>query len=396
MKKIALMVNSLGFGGAERVISELSVALADKGYEVHLFVLDDAEVVYPYGGTLHRISFFCSKNSFLMTLFTLQHLILMRHYKKKLKIDVSISALDFLNLYNLLTPCGDRRIPTMHNYFLQCEMTPSFKDNLIENLFSKLVHTADSVVTVSKTLQKKTRELYPKMPPEKLLCIYNASDIERIRQMAEEKPSDRLCAFTGPKTFINVVRLSEQKSVHKLLIAFAAVCEKHSDAKLVLVGDGHLRDKLRSLSRKLGISKNVLFTGFVKNPFALMARCRSFVFSSHFEGFGNVLVEAMCCGVSVISVDCLCGPREILDPDGPSVNGVVYGEYGILTTPHDGAWTEEPEESTEALAEAMEKILTDDDLHSHYCQKSAERAMDFSGEKIYQQWFDLIEGEPLE
>jgi len=393
MKRIALLINDLAFGGAQRIFAELSVALANEGYDVHLFLMNDRDIAYAYGGTVHKISFYYKQNSPLMSILTLQHLILIRHFKKKLKIDISVSAMDFLNLYNLLSPCGDRIIPSIHNYFLQYEMTPTLKDKLIERFFSKKVKKADSVVTVAKAIKKKAEGLYIDVPKEKIVSIYNASDIDLIKQKSKEDVSSDVLPFLGQKTFVNVVRLTEQKALHNLIVAFSQLNKKYPDTKLILIGDGHLKEKLTELAQSLGVSESILFTGFTVNPFAIVSKCRSFVFSSYFEGFGNVLVEAMCCGVSVISADCLCGPAEIINPSSNEpVTDVLMGEYGILTPANDGKWSEKPNHSTKCLTRAMESVLKDDNLHRHYCEKSLERSDDFSGEKIYPQWFKLIEG----
>ena len=88
---------------------------------------------------------------------------------------------------------------------------------------------------------------------------------------------------------------------------------KSRRARLVILGEGPDRDGLTALARKLGIADQVDFPGFESNPFASMARARVFVLSSRFEGLPTVLIEAMACGVPVVSTDCPSGPGEILE-----------------------------------------------------------------------------------
>ncbi|MCB1991726.1 MAG: glycosyltransferase, partial [Geminicoccaceae bacterium] len=81
----------------------------------------------------------------------------------------------------------------------------------------------------------------------------------------------------------------------------------------VVLGDGEERQSLVHLAGRLGIAADVAFMGFVANPFAWMARARVFVLGSRFEGFSNVLAEALAVGCTIVSTDCPHGPRELLD-----------------------------------------------------------------------------------
>jgi len=132
--------------------------------------------------------------------------------------------------------------------------------------------------------------------------------------------------------------LTKAKDFSTLIRSFALM-RKERPARLMILGDGEERHELEELSRKLGIASDVDMPGFVDNPYKYMAHAAVFVLSSAWEGFGNVLVEAMACGCPVISTDCPSGPAEILE----------NGKYGILTPVGDAA----------ALAEAMVAILND-------------------------------------
>ena len=143
--------------------------------------------------------------------------------------------------------------------------------------------------------------------------IHNPCDLEAVRAQAEEP----LEGVDGPFV-LTVGRLVEQKRHDLLLRAFARA---GLDGRLVLLGEGPEQPRLERLAGRLGLTGRVLFPGFDPNPFRWMRRARLFALSSDFEGFGNVLVEALASGTSVVSTDCPCGPAEILT--GELARGLV-------------------------------------------------------------------------
>jgi len=117
---------------------------------------------------------------------------------------------------------------------------------------------------------------------------------------------------------------------------------------------------LLALAHQLGVGNDVAFPGFVENPFAYMARASVFVLSSAWEGFGNVIVEALACGCPVVSTDCPSGPAEILE----------NGKYGPLV----------PVGDDEALADAILSMLSTppdrDRLRAHSAMFTVDHAAD--------------------
>ena len=120
-----------------------------------------------------------------------------------------------------------------------------------------------------------------------------------------------------PPVVLGVGRLSRIKNFPLLVRAFARV-RRECECRLVILGEGKHRSRLLALAAKLGVAGDLDLPGFVDNPVAYMSRAALFVLSSRWEGFGNVLVEALACGTPAVSTDCPSGPAEILS-DG------VYG-----------------------------------------------------------------------
>ena len=381
-KRVAIMINCLKFGGAERVMADLSIFLHKNGYEVHLFLMDDTDIAYSYCGTIHKISFgfgpFLSAGYFIATY----------NLKRRLKIDYTISAMEFMNFVNIMTSCNDKIIPTMHNHKLQCEITPTIKDKFIESVFRRNVHKVHKIVTVSHAIRNKIMKIYTDVPKDKFITIYNASDVCEIEKMAACDVSDEIKSFLTPITFVNMSRFVAQKSLDRLIMAFAIVVEKYPKARLILVGDGEDKEKLIDLAFYLGVRERIYITGFLKNPFAIVARATAFVLSSHYEGFGNVLVEALCCGKTVVSVDCLAGPREILAPDTEK-EGTDFElcEYGILSK----FYNDSRGNGVEELAKAMEFVIERPDIIEGYQEKAKERALHFTPENVYEVWKSILQ-----
>jgi glycosyltransferase involved in cell wall biosynthesis len=162
----------------------------------------------------------------------------------------------------------------------------------------------------------------------------------------------------APPVILAVGRLTLQKDFPTLIRAFARLRARRS-ARLVILGEGELRDELEALVAELGLTADVALPGFVDNPFSWMRGSALFVLSSAWEGFGNVLVEAMACGTPVVSTDCPSGPAEILE----------NGKWGRLAAVGDA----------EALARAIAEALDDPnppDVRARAAFFSVERSVD--------------------
>jgi len=158
-----------------------------------------------------------------------------------------------------------------------------------------------------------------------------------------------------PPVLLGVGRLHVQKDFPNLLRAFAII-RTQRPIRLVILGEGELRSELETLAKKLDVSEDVAFPGFVDNPYTWMLRSAVFVLSSTYEGLANVLIEAMATGTSVVSTDCPSGPAEILEG----------GKWGRLVLVEDPG----------ALAQAIIKTLDTPETID-----VTKRAQDFSVEK---------------
>lgn len=152
------------------------------------------------------------------------------------------------------------------------------------------------------------------------------SSIEVIYNPVVALPaSDAATVDWGPGArILTVGNLKPEKNQALMIRAFAKFAATRT-ASLIIVGEGDQRADLEHLARKLDITDRVQFPGYVLNPWGYYRSADLFVLSSDYEGFGLVLVEALRCGLRVVSTDCEAGPREILGD----------GRYGALTPPGD-------------------------------------------------------------
>jgi len=177
-------------------------------------------------------------------------------------------------------------------------------DNLLTNPIGRgavewarrcMHRSADGFVAVAKDLAARLDDSAG-LPRRPTRVIYNPVDIARISQMAGSLPS-----VTPIRPFIVAAgRLVHQKGFDLLIKAFAdSGAARGMD--LVILGDGPLESALRGQAAALGVTDRVRFLGFQENPWAWFARARLFVLSSRWEGFGNVVAEALACGVPTLA-----------------------------------------------------------------------------------------------
>lgn len=194
-------------------------------------------------------------------------------------------------------------------------------------------------------------------PREKVVTVYNPIVDEKLFENARVLPEHPwLTPDRTWKTLVLAGRLSYPKN-HPLMLRALELLNRRGDYRLILLGDGELRQELTGQIREMGLEERVELVGYVKNPCGYMAAADCLVMSSRYEGLPTVLVEGLACGCRIVSTDCPSGPREILQG----------GKYGILVP------VEDPTALAEGILEALKKEPDRALLQA--------RAMDFTVEK---------------
>jgi len=195
---------------------------------------------------------------------------------------------------------------------------------------------ADGIVAVSQGVAEDLVQVTG-LPRERITVIYNPV-ITPEMFIKSEAPLDHPWFQDGePPVVLGVGRLEPQKDFPTLISAFAQVRTKQP-AKLLILGSGREQEKLLNLGQELGLAEEMEIKGFVDNPYPYIKRAAVYVLSSAWEGFGNVIVEALALGTPVVCTDCPSGPREIL----------AGGQYGELVSVGE----------SQSMAEAILRVLS--------------------------------------
>lgn len=365
--RIAVLLPSLEGGGAERSMLNLVQGFLAHGRTVDL-VLCQAKGAYlgeiPEGATMVELKptgglqtrwiaakgrpqdFFALLRPVLLATKIAPEIARIRslqHYLENYRPDAVLSALTYTNLLALWTKhISDSRIPVVVSERIAistyCASPSNFRKwrwRYLPEMVRRTYPGAHQVVAVSHFVAE---ELVTKIGLDEasVTALNNPVVDDNLRSRAQQDLEHPWFAADAAPVILAVGRLTEQKDFATLLRAFAILRAK-KEARLVILGEGRLREALEALADQLGIRDDLDMPGFVENPFKYMSRASTLVLSSQYEGLPGVLIQAMACGCPVVSTDCPGGSGEILRD----------GEYGTLV----------PVGNAEAIAEAVLTML---------------------------------------
>jgi N-acetylgalactosamine-N,N'-diacetylbacillosaminyl-diphospho-undecaprenol 4-alpha-N-acetylgalactosaminyltransferase len=379
-KKVSIFIYSLASGGAERVVSILLEELQEL-YDVTLILMNDTihyslpkdqKIVYLEKSNPNEASW--------LKLLKLPYLgFKYQHFCHQNNINTTLSLMNRPNYIALLSKLfgnsskiiiSERAHPSLqHKYGLQgC---------INQYLIKYLYPNADVIIANSLG---NSIDLKNNFNLHAVQTINNPIDLEKIDALAIEPISLSKAHFA----FVTIGRLDRGKN-HRMIIE----AMQEMDAQLWIIGEGTLKSELQYQIKQLGLEHKVFLLGRQENPFKYLSQADAFIFSSNHEGFPNVLVEALACGLPIISTDCPSGPREILAPSSnqnthlTKRDSIEIAQYGILTPVND----------VKNLKKAMRTIMTNENLRNEYKNKSKQRASSFDKKTITKQIINILEGE---
>ena len=317
-----LYLPHLKLGGAEISMLRLARGLAARGVEVAIAVHSADEIARTLAGVVALVDLQAGR-----TLSAVRRLAAVLRERRP---DVLISALTHSNIVAVLAArmagVPTRVVVTEHAPLaLMATLDTSRRYRLTCALMPWAYRLAHAVVAVSQGVFDDVRSLLHRSTRSRLHVIFNPVLEADWQARSREPVDDEWFQPDQAPVVLSVGRLSPEKNFGLLIHAFAGLGGAGQAARLVIVGDGPQRQALQKLIEELGLGARVRLLGAVANPLPYMRRSKLFVLPSLFEGFGNVLIEAMACGTPVVSTDCPVGPREIL----------CNGTYGTLVPPDD-------------------------------------------------------------
>ncbi len=321
---VKFLINSLNGGGAENLTIQLSKAYG--GAPILLlekildYSIDSVNVNWLASGTLTK-----GIGKYLMI-----PLLAKRLSSSVDKDDILVVSLFRAYLVAWLARrffSGPKYICWVHN-----DTTHYIKKSLIRFLYKRAFRSSCAVVVNSKKAETDLVE-QSLIDGKKLSVMYNFFEPERIQEMMNEPlPGD--IVLPSERYFVVLGRLHKTKGQDFLLSVIDQLVVTHPDVHVVFIGAGSEEKSLRLLAKNYDLMDRVHFLGFMRNPYPVIRQSYGLVSCSITEGFGNVLVEALVCGVPVISSDIDSGPREILSPSSSDhtfrTQNPEYAEYGIL------------------------------------------------------------------
>lgn len=321
-KRIAVVMNNFLMGGVQRQFTFLLPHLDQGKFEFFLITLfnsPEKEALYrdlPAQFPVYKLNF---KGFFdIISWCKLARIFL------KIKPSIVLSNLFFSNtVVRSLKPfLGYKVITCEHNTYINKRRIHVFLDKIL-SVFSH------KIVAVSKTVADFTSK-QEKIPISKFEVIYNGIDLKKIEKVKSQMPSKeemkkRLGFQSSDRIIINVARLAPQKKHGFLIHAFAKFSDNYPEYKLIILGDGGLRGKLKKIIKKVNKENNIFLLGNKSNVFDYYYISDFFVSTSQIEGLSVAYLEAMAFDLPLVSTKTAGTDELIIDGE----NGLFIEELSV-------------------------------------------------------------------
>jgi GalNAc-alpha-(1->4)-GalNAc-alpha-(1->3)-diNAcBac-PP-undecaprenol alpha-1,4-N-acetyl-D-galactosaminyltransferase len=359
--RLAFVISSLSSGGAERVLSSMANYWAHKGWAITVITLanNDSDF-YSLDDRISRIALGAagqSRGILDALLKNLVRLVALRSAVRMAQPDVVVSFIDGINVLTLMATLF-LRIPVVvaervdPRWHMIGDVWNRLRTLLYPTAAALVVQTQDVFEWAVQKVGKNKAFVIPNpYVPNKPVC-----PVEQA-------------SFPGP-FMLGVGRLEHQKGFDILLLAFSNVAAAHRDWSLVVLGEGRERNALQTLANSLGLEGRVRFPGEISNAAAVMEHASLFVLPSRYEGFPNVLLEAMAAGLPCVSFKCPSGPAAIIR-DG--IDGKLV-----------------PREDVAALGEAIKHLIGDENRRNSLGRAARAVTERFALERIMPMWERLL------
>lgn len=341
-------------GGNAHYTYHLSKKLVERGHEVTVFVWGSYKKTFHE--TIDNISIYRVRFLPFYPFHNHFNAIFLKYHLKSI-----ISDQDILHLHNVNIPfvsCDIPTVVTVHGTVQGHVNNRQILDmeSLVVNSFSKLyistdkklIKSADEIISVSKACSNELKKYYGIMESK---VIYNGVDTEFF------KPKDKYEEITEPY-ILYVGRLSPEKGLFDLIDSMEIVAQQCPKIKLIIIGKGPLERAIKNKILKMNLSKSILFLGRHNHQEILKyyQNALIYILPSYFEGLATTLLEALACGVPIITTNIPANSEAVID----GVNGFLV-----------------PPQNPQKLAESILKLLNDSDLREKMGKNSRDRSLKY-------------------
>lgn len=354
--KVALIGDSLANGGAEKVHALLSDYFQQSGFEVHNCIFADM-VVYNYSGSLLNLGTIHPKSNSVIRKIT--RFLALKKFINQGRFD---AVIDFRMRtgFGLEWALSKWVFPKNTFYTVHSGILDFYFPK--QTFLARLVYKNRQIVAVSKAIQKV---ISAKQLSQTVHQLYNPVDLKTIDRLKNQYK------ISEDQYIIAVGRMNDEvKQFDQLILAYSKSVLPSKSIKLILLGEGKNQAQYKALVQDLGLQNQVLFKGFVANPFPYYQKAIFTVVSSKNEGFPNVIIESLAVETPVISFNCFSGPNEMISD---KTNGFLVENQNF-----------------EKLTQTMNLAIEDEVLYQHCKQNTKASITQFDLEIIGKQWSELL------
>lgn len=354
MKKVMFVCQSLGNGGAERVVSVLTDELSEADYRVFILTMTKEKQVYNINENVEIVA--PHKNYNAGILGKLQRVKIIRDEIIKHKIDVVVAFSHYNAMFSVIA-----------SYGLPVRIIGSERNDPAQLKNRKILNSTRNILykkldcLVCQTDEAKA--YFPNKIQEKTTIILNPISASIIDPYCGEKE----------KKIVTFCRLEPQKNLRMLIDAFEMLYEEYPDYELNIYGEGSERENLLNYIVSKGLVNVISIKPFCKDVHQKVMKATIFALPSNYEGLSNSIIEAMALGIPTVVTDCPCGGARMV---------IENNKNGIMVAVDD----------PKAMYEAFKKIIVSPKFAKELSNNGVKIRDKLNCKKIAKQWKKAIDG----
>lgn len=396
--KVALLIASLGGGGAERVVLSLCEGLKDQNVNAHIICMDNHKVLPHDAVPVHTLSVQQPTSVFQKCRAFFGQLAALNKLAKREQYTHFVAHMERANIALLLcttlfpkTFQKHKSVYTVHNHLHSSLRQKSwFKRLVAKMLYVLLAKGRYPTVFVSELARQDAIQKFG-FTEENTFTVPNFVPVKEIQRLASVPLPKNFSFLQNKKLILSIGRLSVQKGHEHLINSYSLLCSKTPDTHLVILGEGELKNKLQALVSQKRLDANVSFPGFIDVPFNWIRQASVFALPSLYEGMPMILLEALASSAAIVSTDCPSGPREVLAPETPvsaTACQIEHHPCAILTPPF--TITETSQHAELQFSNAMLEVINDKKLSEQLRNEAKTRAEEYDIPAGTSRWLTLL------